>query len=737
MPSTDEEWEGRKAIIHQLYTSSTLAVVMKIMADKYGFCASQYETKFAKWNWRKNLNSEDWRFVLEKKRKRAALGKETNVTLNGNLIPQKRIQKEEQRLTISQLNKDPISCPSPAPPEGIDVYTPCPSPVSEAMMDAVISRQQDAMYGCISGVDLPFSRFLRSFHWQSCTIFPSKSSHDFNPSRLWGLSLHDPVSRDSTGASSNGLDQPRVNLPKTMIFEMLPNTNGVMVVPETEDRQKSILLRRLKVCMLDQHDGDLEGQVTRLLGTSESDALQEIVKLMIYFSSNAMIELSQQKRALQWITSHENRPMLKKMFSTSSHSVRAFLDSMLNCSLETRNITCGKALLDTDHHRTLLSGRPEKLLDAATRLEHNDLVRKLKMEGVIQETTIDEPMSTSPPTISRIPAINVPQKGQRNEYAKLLDVDPRNYTEGHSVLQHIIKNCQNVNLKGTRSRRTILQYAIEAKDLAIAGTLVLTGADLHARVVGNSGHLSLLQLALAVEHFPTVDNVHLIQVMLSRGADVNAPTGRNLENGTPLQIASSRNNLELVKILLVAGAELNALPDYSASTAFQAACHTVAEYANFEPTNCNIVKYLVEKGADINASAARRFGRTAFQLAVSALNPSLELVEYLLGQNANIHAPAGLMYGITALQGAAIRGHLYLVKMLLDMGADPNAPGSGVGGRTALEGAAERGRLDTVQMLIDAGVYVSQFASAAAFAEKGGHYVVADLIRSQMSDILL
>ncbi|KAH9217664.1 ankyrin repeat-containing domain protein [Leptodontidium sp. 2 PMI_412] len=736
MPSTDEEWERQKAIIHELYTSSTLTVVMKIMADKHGFHAtkSHYETKFAKWNWRKNLNSSDWRFVLEKKRKRAALGKESNVTLNGNLIPHKRIQKEEQRLTISQLSRDPISCPSPAPPEGIDIFTPCPSPASEAMIDAMTPKQQDTVYGWISGVELPFSRFMRSFNWQSCTMFPSKSPYDFSSAGLRDLSLHNSVSRDSTGASRRSPDLPCSNLSKTMIFEMLPNPNGAMVAPETEDRQKAILLRRLKVCMLDQHDGDLEGQVTRLLGTSESDALQELLKLMIYFSSNAMLELSQQKRALEWITLPENRPILKRMFSTNSHSVRAFLDSMLKCSLETRNIACGKALLDTDHHRTLLSGRPGKLLDAAIRLEHIDLVRKLKSEGVIQEAPIDEPMSTTP-AVSRTPAIKVSRKGQRQEYARLLDVDPRNYAEGHSILQDILGTCQNMNLKGPRSGRTILQYALESKDLAIAGTLVRSGADLHAQVVGNSGHLSLLQLALAIEHFPTADNVHLVRLMLSCGADVNAPTGTTLENGTPLQIACSRNNFELVRLLLVAGAEINAPPDCSASTAFQAACHAVAEYSSFQLTSCDIVKYMVGKGADINAPAARRFGRTALQLAVSALNPSLELVEYLLGQDANVHAPAGPMQGITALQGAAIQGHLYLVKMLLDKGADPSAPGSGVGGRTALEGAAERGRLDTVQMLIDAGAHVSQFASAAAFAEKRGHYVVADLIRSQMSAV--
>lgn len=105
-PHRGDENYGRQAWIPCNVSSASLGLYM-LMKE---ISKSQYETKFAKWNWRKNLNSSDWRFVLEKKRKRAALGKESNVTLNGNLIPHKRIQKEEQRLTISQLSRDPISC---------------------------------------------------------------------------------------------------------------------------------------------------------------------------------------------------------------------------------------------------------------------------------------------------------------------------------------------------------------------------------------------------------------------------------------------------------------------------------------------------------------------------------------------------------------------------------------------------------------------------------------------------
>jgi ankyrin repeat protein len=108
----------------------------------------------------------------------------------------------------------------------------------------------------------------------------------------------------------------------------------------------------------------------------------------------------------------------------------------------------------------------------------------------------------------------------------------------------------------------------------------------------------------------------------------------------------------------------------------------------------------VQRDADINAPPSTGvYGRTALQAA--AESGCIEIVEYLLDKGANVNAPPGPSRGITALQGAAITGRLRITQILLEHGADIDAEPSPEDGRRAINGAAEWGRLDTVKLLVD------------------------------------
>ncbi len=114
----------------------------------------------------------------------------------------------------------------------------------------------------------------------------------------------------------------------------------------------------------------------------------------------------------------------------------------------------------------------------------------------------------------------------------------------------------------------------------------------------------------------------------------------------------------------------------------------------------------------------------------------MELVNFLLDHGADVNAEAGLRCGVTALQAAAIKGDLELVELLISRGADVNAMASFEEGRYAIEGAAEHGRLDTVQMLLNAGAkgncqLGTGFNSAIELAEGNGHFAVANLLKTE------
>lgn len=117
----------------------------------------------------------------------------------------------------------------------------------------------------------------------------------------------------------------------------------------------------------------------------------------------------------------------------------------------------------------------------------------------------------------------------------------------------------------------------------------------------------------------------------------------------------------------------------------------------------------------------------------------MELLQFLVDNGADVNAAAGVCGGITAIQGAAIAGNPAVIKYLLGKGADVNSRPAIKEGRTVLEGAAEYGCLDTVQLLLNYGakgdvVQGKGFQRAIDLGEKNGHLEVVKLLRSAQQD---
>ena len=69
----------------------------------------------------------------------------------------------------------------------------------------------------------------------------------------------------------------------------------------------------------------------------------------------------------------------------------------------------------------------------------------------------------------------------------------------------------------------------------------------------------------------------------------------------------------------------------------------------------------------------------------------MAIVKFLVQKNANVNAAAVSLVGRTPLQAAAGGGYLAIVKFLIQKNADVNAAAGDLGGRTALKAAAEGG----------------------------------------------
>lgn len=115
----------------------------------------------------------------------------------------------------------------------------------------------------------------------------------------------------------------------------------------------------------------------------------------------------------------------------------------------------------------------------------------------------------------------------------------------------------------------------------------------------------------------------------------------------------------------------------------------------------DVLRLLVDSGADINPGPPRRWGRSALQGAVDCEDESLVKLLLHKGENANGHPTQ--CSGLTPLQGAALKGNEELVMLLLSYGANVNAPAHRFDGKTALEAALVSENQWVVQILVQAG----------------------------------
>ncbi|UKZ78796.1 hypothetical protein TrVFT333_006541 [Trichoderma virens FT-333] len=235
--------------------------------------------------------------------------------------------------------------------------------------------------------------------------------------------------------------------------------------------------------------------------------------------------------------------------------------------------------------------------------------------------------------------------------------------------------------------------------------------------------------------------------------DPSLPTEDNDEYcWTPLQLAARSGDVQMVReILALNSSAVNDPPrGYYGQTALQAACMQGHE---------EIVRCLLDAGADVHFCGGNNFQRTGLQIACG--QGSETIVQMLLAAGSEINMSPATNHGIrvltqtyqtahsapktfavaryngrTALQGASERGHLSIVKLLLELGAEVNAPSARYKGITALQGACLQGNPEIVELLLESGADVGaggggfngDGTALHAAAEKGYIEIVKKLV---------
>ncbi|KAI1767447.1 hypothetical protein GGR53DRAFT_463345 [Hypoxylon sp. FL1150] len=181
--------------------------------------------------------------------------------------------------------------------------------------------------------------------------------------------------------------------------------------------------------------------------------------------------------------------------------------------------------------------------------------------------------------------------------------------------------------------------------------------------------------------------INIIQLLLDAGADVNAP------EGWAIQTAAAEGHYDVVELLLKRGADVNAFTkneNFEAGTALQGAC---------EAGRTDIVTLLLEHNADPNLGG----GSEAPPILAAAIRAEEEILELLINAKARVDVLGGSDEDSlsTPLISAAAYMPQSALQLLLDAGADINLQDSD--GDTALFVAASRGDEDVVSFLLDNG----------------------------------
>ena len=248
------------------------------------------------------------------------------------------------------------------------------------------------------------------------------------------------------------------------------------------------------------------------------------------------------------------------------------------------------------------------------------------------------------------------------------------------IIKHLIKKGADVNLQG-KYGKTALKEACSYDYLEIVKFLVEKGADINFSDDDND---TALRTAIRAGH-PQVVNF-----LLDAGATIDLQDRRNCE-----YILESLD-LEIIRTFVQKGLDINL------SFGFQEG-YTCLMRACLDPSKNNLIKFLLDKGADVNTQ--NECGKTALMLHVGDNGCSSIIVKLLIGAGANLDLQIDARNyeylqdydGYTALMFALKFDRIGATEILVKNGANIHLKNKK--GKTALDIAQEKNDIEMVKLL--------------------------------------
>ena len=244
-----------------------------------------------------------------------------------------------------------------------------------------------------------------------------------------------------------------------------------------------------------------------------------------------------------------------------------------------------------------------------------------------------------------------------------------------------------------------LSNAVNANDVERVKLLVKKGAD-----VNQADPQGWTPLQNAARHRKD----GMIKALIDLGADPNLPDASGL---TPLVAAAMRDHVPSVKMLVANGADI----EKAGPQGYRPLALAIAE------SKYEAARALIESGADVSAASGED-GLTPLMLIAAQTSPAegarflpgstrpSDIAKFLVERGADVNAQSKA--GITALMVAATHNSAPMIGLLMDADADPDVKNKL--GLTATDVAEKNGNLEAAQAIYVLGQARSAEAPASA-----------------------
>ncbi|KAL2850235.1 ankyrin repeat-containing domain protein [Aspergillus pseudoustus] len=700
----------------------------------------QYTRQFQKWGFKKNSSDKTWKFVANRLEKRKREGKDPgHVWRDGKLIPDAKVRKEISRHVPLLSQYWDSGEADPQTPAGLVVGTPRSEIDGAPPHDLANFMEIDWCQGLdLDFVNLGASTMFQSpqgdrvqypielpgldiagFYSQANEELPTAS---FDPSNSRSESSQ-PVSQTSASGSSYSQVAPD-SIISDIVSETQLSLSGQ--THSSGGETHSDLLSRLGPVTIGDVDSELTRRAEAIFQAPNMENLVQYLNLCIYLSSNNMMSQLSTDSLVRLIAKSNSYWSLKSLIKSTTTTIEIFMSNLL---------ASAAALGDTEICRLLIEAgadldAPSGQMVRTTALRRALVCGQRQCVSMLLEAGADPNLMVDGETplhiaCSKRDALDMVclllQFGAHinplQNSARLTPLQIAVERDDLELVRLLLEQKANPNAFTTSKEGTALQIACaNSRNASVVELLLGADADINTRpgykrdkkiphyFTDSDDEYSsednmeddctelLTSLKPAILIAAENDNWEVVQLLLEEGAAVNASLGKlpidvlEEEVGdygdtpavfTPLQAAVRAKNITMTRMLLTAGAQIDARPRGGHG-------HTELQISAMVG-NDRLIEILLRKGADINAPAGIYRGRTALQAA--ARHSDTKTLAIMLREGADVNGHPARRKGRTALQIAVTAGNTEGVKMLLDAGAAVNSDPSLTEGVTALQQA--------------------------------------------------